>query len=258
MVKRIFLIAFIFCLGSSFGQTKKVDPKTKGKGKGKTEATTTQTVVEEPELSPMEKLESELLPEWVLEPNSPKKVLLKDRKRKNDSLRLALRTKLKKEAMTFAVKTKYPKKPNEKIQLCINISAKDTNITYCVNDSICKDPEVAKVLYEKSVGDTTFMLVYVDAFTKSKSDPGLCNAGHETKLFFARWNTKDNKAIWKQKTISSCIKGVTNMTKEPVANWDKSSVLNLSYHKGSNFYDLKFDPEHPELGIQSPKDSEPK
>ncbi|MGZ3920640.1 MAG: hypothetical protein ACXVNM_06990 [Bacteroidia bacterium] len=261
MVKKIFVIALILCFAAVNGQTKKPDPKDKGKGKGKgkTEATTTSTaVVEEPELSPMEKLEATLLPEWSLEPNSPKKVLNKERKRHNDSLRTALRTRLKKEAMTFAVKTKYPKKPGEKIQLCINIAAKDTNLTYCVNDSICKDPEVSKILFEKSVGDSTYMLIYVDAFSKSKTDPGLCNAGKETKLFFTRWNTKENKALWKQKTISSCLKGVTNMTKDPILDWDKTSVLNISYHRGSTFYDIKFDPQHPESGIQSNKDSESK
>lgn len=256
MVKRIFVIVFIFCFVVVNGQAKKPDPKSKGKGKEqpKTETSATATETPEPELSPMEKLEQSLEPEWALEPNSPKKVLRKDIKRKNDSLRLALRTSIKKEAMTFRVQTKYPKKPNEKIQLCINIAAKDTNLTYCYNDSICKEPEVSKVLYEKSVGDTTFMLIYVDAFSKSKSDGGLCNAGKETKLFFTRWNTKANKARWKQKTIASCLKGITNMTKDPIADWDKSSVLTASYHRGSTFYDVKFDPEHPELGLQGTKD----
>lgn len=259
MVKKIFIIVFVFCLAVVNAQTKKPDPKGKGKGKEKPKTEAPKEVIpEEPQLTPMEKLELTLEPEWAIEPNSPKKVLRKDVKRKNDSLRSALRSSIKKEAMTFRVKTKYPKKPGEKTQLCFNIVAKDTNLTHCFNDSICKDPEVTKVLFEKAVGDTTFMLIYVDAFSKSKSDGGLCNGGKETKLFFTRWNTKENKAIWKQKTITSCLKGTTNMTKEPITEWDKTSVLTVSYHRGSTFYDVKFDPAHPEKGLQSNNDSEAK
>ncbi|MCW3075514.1 MAG: hypothetical protein JWO32_123 [Bacteroidetes bacterium] len=255
MIKRIFIVLFIFCVGNLAAQTKKPVVKTKGK----TEVAPKDTTAPDPELSPMEKLELTLPLENEIDPMTGKKVFYKDRKRIIDSFRTALIIELKKLSMNFYVKTKHARpKSTDKVQLCINIANKDTNLLYCVNDSICKDPEVSKVLFQESKGDTTYVLIYVDAFSKSKSDGGLCNAGKETKLFFARWNTKTNQAKWKQKTIASCIKGVTNMTKEPVADWNKSGILTVSYHRGSNFYDIKFDPQHPELGMQSGKDSEGK
>ena len=48
------------------------------------------------------------------------------------------------------------------------------------------------------------------------------------------------------------------MTKEPIADWDKASVLTINYHRGSNFYELKFDPQNPQLGLQSTNDSDSK
>jgi hypothetical protein len=158
----------------------------------------------------------------------------------------------------FFVYTKRPKLATEKMQLCYNLVCKDTMLYMCFNDSMCKDPEVTKLLFEKQIGDTNFVLIYVDAFTKSKSDGGLCNAGKETKLTFVRWNTKTNQAKWKTKNINSCLKTITNMTKEPIVNWDKSSVLTINYHRGSNFYELKFDPQNPQLGLQSTNDSDSK
>jgi hypothetical protein len=251
MIKKILIVLFIVCVGAGVAQTKK--PVTKGKDKGKKEVAPRDTSGPEPELSPMEKLELELPPETEIDPITGKKVFYKDRKRRNDSLRRELSLNLKRQTMTFNVRTKHPRpKSADKMQLCINLANKDTNLLYCVNDSICKDPEVSKILFEQTKGDTTFMLIYVDAFSKSKSDGGLCNAGKETKLFFVRWNTKVNHAKWKQKTIASCLKGITNMTKEPVVNWDKSGPLVVSYHRGSTFYDVTFDPQHPELGLQSP------
>ncbi|MCE3259311.1 MAG: hypothetical protein K0S12_952 [Bacteroidetes bacterium] len=250
MIKRIFFVLFVLGLVVTNAQTK-------GKG-GKNPKTKTVAPVDssgnqpEEELDPMAKLEMELPLEMEIDPITGKKVYFKDRKKRNDSLRNALRMELKKKTMSFNVTTKYPKKNSkERIQLCINIVNKDTNLLYCTNDSILKEPEVSKVLFEQTKGDTTYMLIYVDAFSKSKSDGGLCNAGKETKLFFARWNIKENKAKWKQKSIASCLKGITNMTKEPIVNWDKSAPLVVSYHRGSTFYDIKFDPQKPELGIQS-------
>jgi hypothetical protein len=257
MIKKIFIVLLMFCVGAGMAQTKK--PVTKGKGKDKTEMAPRDTTGPEPELSPMEKLELELPPETEIDPITGKKIFYKDRKRKNDSLRKALALDLKRQTMSFYVKTKHARpKTADKTQLCINIANKDTSLLYCVNDSICKDPEVSKVIFQESKGDTTYMLIYVDAFSKSKSDGGLCNAGKETKLFFVRWNTKVNQAKWKQKTIASCLKGITNMTKDPIVDWDKSAPLTASYHRGSTFYDVKFDPQHPELGLQSAKDSEGK
>lgn len=175
--------------------------------------------------------------------------------KKNDSLRKIYKAR----RMSFYVRSKYPHKDlkDGKIQLCYNLIYKDTNIKYCVNDSLCKDPEVAKVLFEKVIGDTNFVLVYIDAFSKSKSNQ-LCNAGHETKLTFVRWNIKTGRAIWKQKSINSCLKTITNMTKSPIVEWNKTEPLLVSYHKGSAFIDLKFDPAAPQLGLQSANDNDKK
>lgn len=168
-------------------------------------------------------------------------------KKTNDSLRAILRERRK----HFYVKTKYPTRPTDKIQLAYNLVYNDTNIMHFVNDSICKDPEVAKVLFEKLVGDTNYVLIYVDAYSKSKSDGGRCNAGKETKITFVRWNVKTQASKWKHRTISSCLKTITNMTKTSIADWDKSSELIMNYHRGANFYDIKFDPAKPQLGLQS-------
>lgn len=259
MIKKIFTLLFICSLALINAQTKKPIDKNKGKVKGKPEITYKDTTAPEPQLSPMEKLELDLPLETEIDPMTGKKIVFKDRKRKNDSLRANLRAQLKKEKMVFSVKTKHPRpKSTDKTQLCFNIVSKDTNLVYCANDSICKDPEVSKILFEKAKGDTTYMLIYVDAFSKSKSDAGLCNGGKETKLFFTKWNTKTNQAKWKQKTIASCLKGVTNMTKGSIVDWDKTSPLLISFNRGPNFYDITFDPEHPELGLQGNKDSEGK
>jgi len=253
-MKKLFILLLMFSLGVN-AQTKK-PTNTKGKGKGKTAVTTDSTITqtEEQELSPMEKLELELPPETEIDPMTGKKVFYKERKLRNDSMRAALRNQLKTQHLSFWVKTKHPKpKSKERMQLCINIANRDTNLTYCMKDSVLRDPEVAKILFEKTKGDTTYMLIYIDAFSKVKNDGGLCNGKKETKLVFARWNPKTNQAKWKQKSIASCVKGITNMTKEPIVDWDKSAPLKVSYHRGSNFYDFTFDPEKPELGLQTPK-----
>lgn len=158
----------------------------------------------------------------------------------------------------FAVYSKKPKKKGDKMKLCINLVGKDSILNYCISDSICRDPEVSKILFEQASGDTTYVLVLVDAFSKPADKPS-CDAGKETKLFFARWNTKTNKAIWKQKSVSSCMRGITNMTKEPIRDWDKSTVLTVSYYKGgSDFLEVKFDPENYKLGLQSTPEAESK
>lgn len=254
MIKKLFFILFVFAFIAANAQTKK--PTTgKGKGKGKNDVAVVDTTGPEPELSPMEKLELELPLETEIDPMTGKKVFYKERKVRNDSIRRALALDLKKKQLSFWVKTKYPKpKTKDRIQLCINIANKDTNLTFCLNDSICKDPETVKVLFEQTKGDTTYMLIFIEAFTKMKNDGGLCNGGRETKLFFVRWNYKVNKATWKFKNICSCAKGITNMTKEPIKDWDKSGPLTVSYHRAATFYEIKFDPQKPELGIQSNAD----
>jgi len=251
MIKKIFIVVFMFAFVAN-AQTKK--PKTKTPPK-----TDSTGAIIEPEvpLDPMEALENSLPLEVELDPMTGKKIIHKDVKRRNDSLRAALKAELRKEKRGFWVRTKRPDKGKTgKTQLCMNIVSKDTNLVYCINDSICVDPEVYKVLYQKQVGDSAYLLIFVDAYSKGKNESGLCNAGHETKLFYTRWNTKTNSAKWKVKNIASCTKGITNMTKEPVGDWDKSSPLYIKYHRADFFYEIKFDPAQPQLGIQSVKDEE--
>lgn len=246
-------IVVILLLVSFTAAAQKQKPKTKPQPKADSTG-----MAAEPKLSPIDSLEATLPNEVVLDANG-KKIFYPEVKRRNDSLRKALRESLRRPFRTFWVRTRYPAKgSNAPIQLCMNIINKDTNLVYCVRDSVCKDPEVSKVLYEKVVGDTTFMLIYVDAYSKSVNDGGLCSSGHETKLFFTRWNTKTNTAKWKFKNIRSCLKGITLMGKDPFASWDKTSPVNVKYHRADFFYEIKFDPARPELGIQSVKDEEPK
>ncbi len=158
----------------------------------------------------------------------------------------------------FLVYTKKPRTPKERTKLCINLISGEKAINYCMNDSLCKDPESYKVLFEKRDGDSLYVLVLVDAFTKidANNDDGRCNAGKETKLVFARWNTQTDQAKWRQKNVSSCRRGITNMSKDAIPGWDGSSVLTVSCHRGPSFYDIIFDPGNYKLGLQSSKDSE--
>lgn len=150
----------------------------------------------------------------------------------------------------FGVYTRKPRK-DKKMKLCINLVSPTAMYNFCVTDSACKYPEKSKILFEKTEGDSTFVLVFAEAFTKVNDKPQ-CDDGKETKLFFVRWNTATNKAIWKQRTVSSCIKVITNMTKDPIIDWDGSAPLVVNYHKGgNNFIELKFDPENYKLGFQS-------
>jgi hypothetical protein len=157
-----------------------------------------------------------------------------------------------KEAHVFAVfgkRAKYAK--DKKMRLCINLPLGKENIQYCMVDSFLKEPEVSKILFQKTEGDTTYSLIYLDAFTKAPEKPA-CDAGHETKLIFSKWNTAVNKATWRVRTISSCMKGVTNMTKSNIADWTPDSPLVVNYYKGqSNFVEAKFDPGQFKLGFQS-------
>ncbi len=248
MITRILsiIIVSLFFINTSNAQTKGKAPK----GKAKAKADTAKAVVSQTIAPPSdEEIESKLFLESLsLNPTKDKAAW-----KKNDSLRKIYKAK----RMTFYVKSKKPFKPTDHMQLCYNLIYKDTNLKFCVNDSICKDPEVTKVLFEQVKGDTNYVLVYVDAFTKSKTDKGaVCGSGHETKLTMVRWNINTNRAVWKNKTINSCYKTITNMTKTPIVNWDKTSPLTISYNKGPKFIDLVFDPTAPEKGLQSNNDNE--
>lgn len=155
----------------------------------------------------------------------------------------------------FAVYTKRSKIKGEKVKLCINLVSGSTILNHCINDSLTKDPEVSKILFEKKQGDSTYVLVYVRAFSKPIDKPS-CDAGKEVKLFFVRWNTATNKAVVKIKTIESCMKAITDMTTESLDEWDKTSPYTWKYHKGAqNFVELKFDPQNYLVGFQSTGDT---
>jgi hypothetical protein len=246
MFKHILILVMLVSLASA--QTK--GGKGKG-GKGKPVNDTAGVhIPEEVELSPMEQFELTLPLEKEIDGMTGKMVYHKDIKKKNDSLRKEFVKKLKMEKNTFRVYTKRPnpKKKDDKMQLCINIVAKDTNLVYAMNDTIIKDPEVSKLLFNKTIGDTVYQLIYVDAFTKTG---GACSGGHETKVWFVRWHAPAGKAIWKAKTINSCYKTITNMTKTDPFNLDGKSPLLFSYNKGSQFIDVTFDPEKCKLGFQT-------
>jgi len=152
----------------------------------------------------------------------------------------------------FAVYSKrvHNKKEN-RLKLCIQLTSPDSVLNYCMNDSLLHDPEVAKVLFQQMDGDTNYVLVFADAFTKATDKPE-CDSGKETKLYFVRWHTKTNKAIWKTRTISSCMRAITNMTKTSIADWDGNGPLIVNYHKGqTSFVELRFDPANYKAGFQT-------
>jgi hypothetical protein len=151
----------------------------------------------------------------------------------------------------FTVYTKKPSKTKpERMKLCLNLVGEETILNYCLNDSLLHDPEVSKIIFEQKQGDSTYVLIHVQAFSKPK-DKVECDAGKEQKLFFVRWNQKTNKAIVKQKTFESCMRGITNMTREPIDSWDKSSLLILKYNRADVFGEIKFDPQQYLTGLQS-------
>lgn len=246
-----YLIILLLCVSFVNAQTK---GKTVKKGKGNSD-TTVVAPGEESELDPFEAFELTLPIDTEIDPLTGKTIVHKKLKIKNDSARAAFRVKMKKERNSFKVYTKRSKKPSDPIQLCINIAAKDTNYLHCMNDSIVKDPEISKLLFDKTIGDTTYMLIYIDSYTKLASKPA-CAGGKETKFYFVKWVVGKSKPVFKAKTIASCYKGVTNMTKTPILEWDKQSILTASYHKGSSFVDINFDPANPQKGLQSSKDGE--
>jgi hypothetical protein len=248
MLKHVLILVMMVSIASA---------QTKGKGKGKVKEkdindTAGVFVPEEVELSPFEEFELTLPLEQEIDGMSGKMIYHKDIKKKNDSARAVFRKQYKLQQNSFRVYTKRPnpKKPKkgDKMQLCINIVAKDTSLTYCMGDTIIKDPETSKLLYNRMVGDTAYMLIYVEAFTKTG---GECSGGKETKVFFVRWNAPLGKAIWKAKTINSCYKTITNMTKVDPLKWDGKTPILFSYNKGDSFIDVTFDPDKPKLGFQT-------
>ncbi|HWY10595.1 MAG TPA: hypothetical protein VN026_04670 [Bacteroidia bacterium] len=239
-----------------------VSAQTKSKTKAKAEPVVGEAPVKAPVdtilgfamfdgMTPFEAVDYQLPAESETDPVTGKKTIFKDVKRRNDSIRVVFKKAYKKRNNTFYVATKRPVREGDKMKLCINIINKDTNLLYCVVDSVCKDPEFSKIMFEKQKGDSVYMLIYVYAFSKLG---GNCNGEKEAKLFFTRWNVVEGRAIWKNKHISSCAKTITNMTKTPIEEWDGKSVLTVNYHRGTTFHEIFFDPEHPELGIQSTKE----
>jgi len=154
----------------------------------------------------------------------------------------------------FAVYSKRGKKADKRQKLCFQLVHHDTLFSHCINDSTVRNPETTKILFERRDGDTNYVLVFIDAFTKDPERP-TCDAGKETKLFFVRWNIKSNQAIVKPRTINSCIRAITNMSKQPLDKWDGNSVLTVDYHKGgSNFLQFTFDPANYKRGFQGETD----
>lgn len=202
-------------------------------------------------MTPFEAVDYQLPTESETDPVTGKRTIFKEVKRSNDSIRKAFRVAYKKRNNTFYVATKRPTREGDKMKLCINLVHKDTNLLYCVVDSIIKDPEYGKVIFSQQKGDSVYVLLYVYAFSKLG---GNCNGEKEAKLFFARWNIMEGRAIWKNKYINSCAKTITNMSKTPIEQWDGKTKLVVEYHRGQNFNEIAFDPEHPELGIQNNKE----
>jgi hypothetical protein len=153
----------------------------------------------------------------------------------------------------FAVYTKRPGGKDKRLRLCVNIP-RDTTLYFCMVDSLCRDPEKYKVLFEAKEADSTYILLFVEAFSKPKDKPA-CDGGRETKLIFIRWNTVRNKQLISIKNISSCMRGIENMSKTSPIEWDGASPLVVNYYRGnSRFEELKFDPGQYKLGLQSGDD----
>jgi hypothetical protein len=154
----------------------------------------------------------------------------------------------------FAVYNKRGRGKDRRLKLCIQLTGVNI-LNYCINDSIIRDPETVTELWRTEEGDSTFVLLWVDAFTKGDFGK-LCDGGHETKLMFFRWNHITNKAVFRQKTIASCVKAIDNMSKGVDVNaWDTKSPLVLEYHKAAAFNEVKFDPANFRLGLQTGKAS---
>ena len=154
----------------------------------------------------------------------------------------------------FAVYNKRGRGKDRRLKLCVQLTGVNI-LNYCINDTVTREPENVAELWRTEEGDSTFVLLWVDAYTKGDFGK-LCDGGHETKLMFFRWNHVTNKAILKQRTIASCVKAIDNMSKSvDVSAWDTKSPLVLAYHKGGAFNEVKFDPANFKLGLQTGKAS---
>lgn len=251
MSKQLFLALLVIASITVSAQTKKKNEGVSSETAARAPVDTILGFAMYDGMSPFEAVDYQLPPESETDPVTGKRTIYKDVKRKNDSIRKAFRIAYKKRNNTFYVRTKRPTKEGDKMKLCINLVSKDTNLLYCIVDSIIKDPEFSKVLFQEQKGDTVYTLLYVYAFSKLG---GNCNGEKEAKLFFSRWNVVEGRAVWKNKYINSCARTITNMTKTPIEQWDGKSKLVVEYHRG-NFYEIAFDPEKPQLGIQNNKDS---
>lgn len=154
------------------------------------------------------------------------------------------------EFAVYTIRYKY-KKPSMK--LCLNLVSEGKSFNYTTVDSLVRDPEKSKVLFQQAEGDSVYTLVYVMAFTKDNDVPQ-CYAGKEIKLFFVRWNKTDGKGIVKQKYVESCYKTITRLGEVQIEDWTGAEPLKVTYNRGSHFYDLSFDPANFKLGMQSTKD----
>jgi hypothetical protein len=158
------------------------------------------------------------------------------------------------EERKFTAYNKRPKTGKDRsLKFCMQLVKDTAVIRKCFNDSLTKNPETFKTIFEKQDGDTNYVLVLVDAFSKPVDKPG-CDTGKETKLYFVKWNLKKNRAVWKPKTVGSCMRGVTLMSNVKIADWDQSEPLRLEYHKGSSFYQVMFDPNNYKVGVQAVTD----
>jgi len=157
----------------------------------------------------------------------------------------------------FTVYTKRYKTKMPKMRLCLNLVNGDTVFNYCIIDSLLRDPEKTKLLFQKRDADSTFALVYVMAFTKDLERPE-CSAGRETKIYFARISNTNNKGIVKFRYIESCYKTITRLNRDPIEEWDGTTPLKISYNRGSKFLDMSFDPQNYKLGLQSNSEGESK
>lgn len=153
----------------------------------------------------------------------------------------------------FTVYTKRQGGKDKRLRLCVNIP-RDTMLNYCYVDSLCRDPERFKILFEKRDADTTYILLFVEAFSKPADKPA-CDGGRETKLMFFRWSMSANKAIVRQRNIISCMRGIEAMGHTSAYDWNGEEPLVVDYFRpGKNFVTVKFDPANYKLGLQSVTD----
>ena len=152
----------------------------------------------------------------------------------------------------FGVYTKPASSIYKRTRLCVQLAENGKTHLFSIHDSLCINPEKSKVLFQKMEGDTVFCLIVIDAFSKASDNP-FCDAGKETKVVYARWSTKTNKSKFKQRTVSSCLRGITNLTTTDLFKWNPDSgPLELNYHKGGDLYiQVIFNPKDFHIGFQS-------